>query len=372
MSSIASSESHGSEVLEIYFSVYIAPFIVIERELLKNEESYENKNQYTGLQPAICEMLFVFRSISAYWNNRILNSLRDLCFSTYRGPPEQVLFNALREDFKDKKDPDTAVKVLFEWKGDVGDMGFCLDANLSIVVTDQPPRDNRQIAEDLADQIFHYKGKSSSSFRDDYDEESSSPFSDDYRMIEKWISSCEAKSLNPAKQNFEAFVRSQEAKNKEKEEMNKKVKEEEKVEEKEEEDDVVEEDDALVVDEMVIARILRDRSVDYSAPILKNRKDSYGMPLPGLPVVTWRRNQFTRARSTLFGSQWPKLRRRHFNITMQEFILMQGCGVLSFGDDEEARDPRTYQTLKLFICALDANPVQQVAKREWISEQVLS
>ena len=101
MSSVESNASHsslGSEVLETYFSIYISPFLVIKRELLKNEgNDYDKKKQYTGLLPEICEILFVYRSISAYWNNRILNSLRDLCFSTYRGPPEQVLFDAFQE-----------------------------------------------------------------------------------------------------------------------------------------------------------------------------------------------------------------------------------------------------------------------------------
>ena len=95
------------------------------------------------------------------------------------------------------------------------------------------------------------------------------------------------------------------------------------------------------------------------------------MPRPGLPVVTWRRNRFTRIKNTLFSSPWPQLRRQSLNITMQDYLLMQGHGMLRYGDDDEERDPRTYQTLKLFVCALDGiDPAQQDAKREWICEQV--
>ena len=396
-SPIASSASHcslGSKVLETYFSVYVAPFLEIESGLLKADGDYFRKNQYTGLQPAICEMLFVFRSISAYWNNRILNSLRDLCFSAYRGPPEKVLLDALQWNLKEKQEPETAVKVLFEWNGGERNSDICLETSFSIVVTDQPPRNNRQIAEDLADQIFHYQKNGGPTY--------------DYRMMEKWISSCEAQSLDPTdRQAFTAFVQSQQQeakkkknekekeKEKEKEEENEKEKEKEK--EKEGGDAAGDNDDALdadvktmfsnmglawpLVDEMVIARILRDHSVDYTNTIPPARKkrtddedgedDDEFYNSTGLPVVVWRRNQFTRARSALFGSQWPKLRRPSLCMTMRDYFLMQGCGVTMNGDGENKRDSRTYQTLKLFVCALDTlDPAPQGAKREWIAEKV--
>ena len=218
-----------------------------------------------------------------------------------------------------------------------------METSFSIIVADQPPPDNRQIAESLADQIFCYEHETRDEDETSYD----------YRMNEKWLSSCEAQSLNPAKQDYAAFVKSQEA--------DKKA--------DEGDDAAAENDDDSVVDEMVIARILRGHTVDYTSQILKKRKDSYDMPLPGLPVVTWRRNRFTRIKNTLFSFPWPHT--EALGICMQDYILMQGCGMNRWSDGEEHRDPRTYQTLKLFVCALDAiDPTQQDAKREWIYEQV--
>ena len=304
----------GSMVLELFFSVHILPCIVVIDALVKGFVPY------TGISPTVCKMILPFLTLSRRWNKRAIDSLRGLWCHEYRGPPKQVVKDAIH--LKERNAYNVLFKASFSYHETFGVTG-----EFSIVITDQPPSSDRQIAEGLAQHIF---GEIESTY--------------DYRKLEKFFTMCEEKGTSRNSSNFRIFSRQKGA--------------------------IV--SDAAKVDEMVIRRIQQSRSVDYTAGFME--PSEYGFPLHGVPVVSWTREPFTSVRTTLFTLPWPVIVN---NYEVEDYEEGRGMKAFFLGEDLDDFTIfnmfcQTIQAMKLLILALDQDPVQIEgnAQRESIAEHV--
>ena len=307
----------GPVVLELFFSLHILPFIVVQRTGLFEV----GLGAYTGLSSNICSMILPFLSLSSAWNKRVIDCLRGLWCKEYRGPPKLVVKDAIHP--REQPEYEVLFKTSFSFQEQFGVTG-----EFSILITDQPPRNDRQIAEGLAKHIL-----------DKYSDSTV-----DYRKLEKFFTMCEEKGISKDYTNFKKFTANKDASV----------------------------SDVTPVDEMVIRRIQQSRSVDYTAGFMG--RGEYGYPLHGVPAVSWTRDPFVSARTTLFTLPWPVIVDNYEDENYDE-----GRGMKAFFVGEDLDDftifnlfAQKFLAMRLLILALDREPVQEEghAQRESIAEQV--